>query len=153
MSMKRASILTILGLGAVVLTASLASGEGETLRRLNLPGRSDDRPFSHAVIAGDTIYLAGTIGIDPETGRPPEDPEKEIRLVLDGVKAKIELAGGTMDDLVSVQVFCPDRELYGLFNEIYATYFEEGYPVRAFIGSGPLLFDARFEISAIAVRR
>ena len=72
---------------------------------------------------------------------------------LNGVQSKLALAGMTMDDLVSVQVFCPDLELYGTFNEIYATYFDEHYPVRAFIGSGPLLLNARFEINGIAVRR
>ena len=120
---------------------------------LNLPSRSDDRPFSHAVLAGDTLYVAGTLGLDPETGRPPEDPAEEARLALDGIRAKLALADLGMDDLVSVQVFCPDLSLYDTFNEVYATYFERRYPVRAFVGSGPLLRGCRFEINGIAVRR
>ncbi len=59
-----------------------------------------------------------------------------------------------MSDLVSVQVFCSDVSLYGDFNELYATYFEDGkYPVRAFVGSGQLLAGAHFEINAIVYKR
>ena len=52
---------------------------------------------------------------------------------MDGIRAKLALADATMDDLVSVQVFCPDLELYGEFNAIYATYFEADFPVRALV--------------------
>ena len=59
----------------------------------------------------------------------------------------------TMDDLVSVQVFCSDVSLYGTFNDVYKGYFTKGFPARAFLGSGPLLFGARFEVQGIAVKR
>ena len=90
---------------------------------------------------------------DPQTGKPPEDLEKEIRLLLDGVKTTLSAADLTMDDLVSVQVFCPDLTLYEKFNEIYRTYFIKDFPARAFIGSGPLLRGGRFEMQGVAVRR
>lgn len=146
-----------LALGAVVLVALGAVGTTARERglvRLNLDGRSDSLPFSHIVVADkETIYVAGTLGLDPKTSKPPEDPKAEARLAMDGIKAKLALADATMDDLVSVQIFCPDLELYAAFNEVYATYFEKGkYPVRAFVGSGPLLRGARFEINAIAYR-
>lgn len=147
--------ITLLVVGIVsILAFSLgaALGEGEAFERLNLPGRGDDRPFSHVVVAGKTIYVAGTLGIDPETGKPPEAVADEVRLVMDGIKDKLELAGATMDDVVSVQIFCPDLSLYEEFNAIYRTYFKKGFPARAFIGSGPLLRGSRFEINAIAVR-
>ena len=76
----------------------------------------------------------------------------EIRLLLDGVKTTLSAADLTMDDLVSVQIFCPDLALYDKFNEIYRTYFTNGFPARAFIGSGQLLRGGRFEMQAIAVR-
>lgn len=147
------------GTAAVVIGVLLgfsigtSPGKGGSIRRLNLPGRTDDRPYSHVVVARDTIYVAGSIGVDPETGKVPEDPMAEARIALDAVKAKLALAGATMDDLVSVQVFCSDLSLYGAFNELYGTYFDEGAPARAFVGAGPLLFDARFEINGIAARR
>ena len=105
------------------------------------------------VVADGTIYVAGTLGLDPETGKPPADAKMEARLALDEFRRKLALAGATMDDLVSVQVFCPDLSLYEVFNAVYRTYFENGFPARTFVGSGPLLFGSRFEINGIAVKR
>ncbi len=118
----------------------------------NKEGRSDDLPFSHLVRTGDTYYVAGTLGLDPATGQAPEDVEDEVRFLLDDFAAKLALAGLEMDDLVSVQIFCPELELYETFNRVYATYFEDRYPVRSFLGSGPLLRGCHFEMNGIAVR-
>jgi reactive intermediate/imine deaminase len=120
---------------------------------MNLPGRTDDNPYSNAVLVGDTLYLAGDIGTDPATGRPPERVEDEVRIVMDRMKQRLEMAGMTMNDLVMVQVYCPDLSLYGAFNDVYRTYFDEHFPARAFLGSGPLLVGGRFEVTAIAVKQ
>ena len=137
--------------------ADAASPEPKTvigpLRHIVLPTRKDQLPFSDAVLSGNTLYLAGRIGVDPQTGKAPEDVEKEIRFLLDGVKATLAAADMTMDDLVSVQIFCPDLSLYEKFNEVYRTYFTKDFPARAFIGSGPLLRGGRFEAQGIAIRR
>jgi reactive intermediate/imine deaminase len=109
-------------------------------------------PFSDAVWHGDTLYLSGHIGLDPQTGKPGTTPEEEARLVLDSVKRTLEAAGLTMDDLLSVQIFCSDVSLFEKFNTVYRTYFSGEYPARAFLGSGRLLFDARFEVQGIAAR-
>ena len=110
-------------------------------------------PFSEAVLAGDTLYLAGQIGLDPKTGKPGATPEEEARLAMESIKRIVEAAGMTMDDLVSVQVFCSDVGFFDAFNGVYRTYFHGDYPARAFIGSGKLLFGARFEVQGIAVRK
>jgi 2-iminobutanoate/2-iminopropanoate deaminase len=109
-------------------------------------------PFSGAVQIGDTLYLSGDIGID-ENNRVPDTAEAEARLVLDSIRSTLGQAGFTMDDLVFVQVFCSDVKHYGAFNAVYRTYFKREFPARAFIGSGPLLYDARFEVQGIAVKR
>jgi 2-iminobutanoate/2-iminopropanoate deaminase len=141
-----------LSLGVLVLLASACSAPRSSLEHLNASGRSDTLPFSHAVVAGDLVFVAGTLGIDPATGAPPADPEAEVRLMLDDFRAKLALAGLGMDDLVQVQVYCPDLALYEPFNRVYATYFDGAFPARAFIGSGPLLRGCRFEIIGIAAR-
>lgn len=152
--MKRRLIsFTVLTTLVAVFSASTLTLAGSGHQHLDPAGRDDGRPFSHAVLAGQTLYLSGGLGLDPETGAPPADVADEVRLLLDGMKAKLALADMTMDDLVSVQVFCDDIALYGAFNAIYATYFKDVYPARAFIGSGPLLFGAHFEIQGIAVRQ
>jgi len=137
----------------LLVTAASLGARGERRRFVKLPGRAVSAPYSDGVLVGDTLYLAGRIGLDPKTGKPPEDPAEEARLALDGMKATLAEAGMTMEDLVSVQVFSPDLTLYDKFNSTYQTYFGKDYPARGFIGSGPLLRGGRFEIQAIAVRR
>ncbi len=119
-------------------------------RAINLPGRTTQAPFSDAVLAGDTLYLSGRLGL--VGGQPPADPREEARNVLDQIQAVLEQAGMTMDDLVSVQVFCSDVAFYGDFNAVYSSYFTGAPPARAFVGSGALLGGARFEVMGIAVR-
>lgn len=152
------SVLRALAVGLVIIkTGNAVTPVSKTLtgarKHIVLPNRKDTLPFSDGVLVGDTLYLAGKIGIDPETGKAPEDVEKEIRLLLDGMKATLAAADMTMDDLVSVQIFCPDLSLYEKFNEIYRGYFSKNFPARAFIGSGPLLRGGRFEAQGIAMRR
>jgi reactive intermediate/imine deaminase len=130
-----------------------AAKAGPARKHINLLGRAVAAPFSDAVLVGDTLYLAGRIGLDPATRKPPATAEAEARNVLDQFKVVLAEAGMTMDDLVSVQVFCSDVSLFDTWNKIYPGYFTKELPARAFIGSGPLLFGARFEMQAIAVRR
>ncbi len=137
---------------AATLAPAEKTSAAET-RHITLPDRKDSLPFSDGVLVGNTFYLAGKLGLDPATGKAPADVEQEIRFVLDAVKKTLAAAEMTMDDLVSVQVFCPDLSLYDKFNEVYRTYFTKNFPARAFIGSGPLLRGGRFEVQAIAVRR
>ena len=70
--------------------------------------------------------------------------------MLDGVKATLAAAGLNMNDLLFVQIFCSDVTLFEAFNVVYRTYFKGDFPARAFLGSGKLLFDARFEVQGIA---
>lgn len=117
----------------------------------NHASQTDVSPFSGAVLTGETLYISGTLGL--ENGQVPADPAAEARLVLDGIKGQLEDAGMTMDDLTYVQIFCSDLSLYQVFNDVYRSYFTQEFPARAFIGAGSLLFDANFEIQAIAVKR
>lgn len=154
---KNFSVLAVIAAGLILIRqANAVTPDGKydpDRRHIVLPSRTDKLPFSDGVLEGNTLYLAGKIGIDPQTGKPPDDVDKEIRLLLDGIKATLKEANMTMDDLVSVQVFCPDLSLYEKFNEIYRTYFTRNFPARAFIGSGPLLRGGHFEMQGIAVRR
>jgi 2-iminobutanoate/2-iminopropanoate deaminase len=116
------------------------------------PGHPPGLPFSEGVWSDSTLYLSGHLGLDPETGLPPEQVDREIHLMLDAFKATLEAAGLRMGNLVYVQVFCSEVSLFQTFNAIYRTYFNAAFPARAFLGSGPLLFGARFEIQGIATK-
>lgn len=151
----RSSRLAVLVVGvAVGFGAALAavSAPASTRRHINLPGRVGSAPYSDAVLAGNTLYLAGRLGLDPATNKPPADAAEEVRLILDGMKSVLDEAGLTMNDLVSVRVYCADVSLLETFNGVYRSYFSKQFPARAFIGSGPLLFGARFEVQGVAVR-
>ena len=132
------------------VTALSATQGAASPQAINLPGRTTTAPFSDAMLAGDTLYVSGRLGL--EGGEVPATPEQEARNVLDGIQDVLSEANMTMDDLVQVQVFCSDVAFYGAFNEVYSTYFDDAPPARAFIGSGDLLFGARFEVMGIAVR-
>lgn len=108
-------------------------------------------PFSSGVLVGDTLYIAGTTGVDPTT-KTPVTPEEEARLVMNQIKQTVEQAGMSMDDIVSLQVFCTDLTNYDAFNDVYRTFFHGDYPARAFVSVPKLLFGARYEVAGIAIR-
>jgi len=152
--MVRHAIMVALSLLLFVSGASNSLVSQETRRYIEPRTITDTAagPFSAGVLVGNTLYLAGKIGLTAER-RVPASAAEEARLVLNDVKATLESAGMSMDDLVSVQVFCSDLSQYDTFNRVYRTYFKKEFPARAFIGSGPLLFGAKFEVQGIAVRR
>jgi len=144
------------GVFAIALIAALASNSAaqETRRYIDPSSVADTAalPFSGAVLAGNTLYLSGAIGLD-EDRQVPATAEEEAGNVLNRVRERLEAAGMSMDDLVSVQVFCSDVAHYDVFNRVYRTFFTGEFPARAFLGSGTLLFGARFEVQGIAVKR
>jgi 2-iminobutanoate/2-iminopropanoate deaminase len=153
---RRVWILFIaLGLSTVfTVRGAFSQGEAQSKRRvINLPDKPVQAPFSNAILAGDTLYLAGSIGLDPKTGKAPEKIEDELKNLFDSYKATLAAAGMNMDDLVFVQVFCTDLSLYDKFNAAYRTQFSKDFPARAFIGAGSILRGGHFEMQAIAVRR
>ncbi len=142
----------------VALTLSFLAGMAAapaSRQYINLPGGTErpKLPFSDAVLVGDTLYVAGRIGFDPATGKPPADIDQESKLLLDGFGQVLKEGGMTFNDLVSVQVFCPDLSLYDRFNTEYRKRFSKDLPARAFVGSGPLLRGGHFEMLGIAVKR
>ena len=116
----------------------------------HIAGANPDLPFSNGVYVANALFVGGHLGLDPGTGAPPDDPAEEVRLLLDSFEVTLGEAGMTMDDLVQVQVFCSDLGLYDVFNAEYRTRFDGSFPARAFLGSGDLLFGARFEMLGIA---
>jgi len=146
---------------AVLLVAGFLTAHGvfsksapqSTRKAFNAPEKIVQAPYSDGILAGNTLYLSGRIGLDPKTGKPPAEIDDEIKLMLDSMKGTLAQAGMTMDDIVYVQVFSTDLTLFDKFNPIYKSYFSKDLPARAFIGAGSLLRGGHFELQAIAVRR
>ena len=142
-------------IGAVLfLSFTVLASAGDRKYIVNpRPGDTKALPFSDAVLVGNTLYIAGHIGLDPKTAQAPADAELEAHLVMDGIKKTVENAGFSMDDIVSMQIFCTDLKLYDTFNNVYKTYFHGDYPARAFIGTDKLLRNGHYEVLGIAVKR
>lgn len=122
-------------------------------KAISLPDDNPQAPFSGGILAGNTLYMSGRIGLDPKTGKAPAEVDEEIKLLLDHVKATLVQAGMSMDDLVYVQIACSDLGLYDKFNAAYRSYFTtKELPAREFIGAASLLRGGHFELQAIAVR-
>ncbi len=148
----RTSKLLISTLAAfVLLSATAASAQERSYINPRTASDTSAPPFSGAVLTGNTLYISGMLGL--VNGQVPADPADEARVMLDAIKATLEQAGMTMDDLVFVQIYCSDVAHYDVFNQVYRTYFTKEFPARAFLGSGTLLFNARFEMQSIAVKR
>ena len=148
--MRLPKILVAVSILVLCVTAGAAD------RKYIVKPRSSERkalPFSEGVLVGNTLYIAGHIGLDAKTDMPPASPEEEARMVMDEVKQTVESAGLSMDDVVSIQVFCTDLKLYDTFNNVYKTYFHGNYPARAFLGAANLLRGGRYEVMGIAVKQ
>jgi len=143
-------------LAAVATIVAVLSGgaAAQAPTRKYIDGKTPEMtgtPFSGAVMVGNTLYLSGQLGAS--ANNKPETAELEATAVLNNVKNLLAKADMTMDDLVNVTIYASNTADYAAFNTVYRTYFTKEFPARAFIGAGPLLFNARFEVQGIAVKR
>ncbi len=111
-------------------------------------------PYSQAVLAGNTLYLAGQIALDPATGDMvgEGDIEAETHRVMQNLAAVLEAAGFDFDDVVQSQVFLVDLADFQAMNAVYGEYLDAPYPARATVQVAALPRDARVEIQLVAVR-
>jgi reactive intermediate/imine deaminase len=107
--------------------------------------------YSQAVRCGDTVYFAGQIGLDPATMQLVSGTEAQIRRVFENLKAVAIASGGTLEDIVKLNVYLTDLGNFTRVNEIMATYFNEPYPARAALGVASLPRGAEVEIDAVMV--
>ncbi|MCG6969921.1 MAG: RidA family protein [Gammaproteobacteria bacterium] len=106
--------------------------------------------YSQAVKVGGTVYLSGQIPLDPKTmNLVSGDMSAQIRRVFDNLSAVAEAAGGTLNDVVKLNIFLTDLAHFALVNEIMAQYFKEPYPARAAIGVASLPKGAAVEMDAV----
>lgn len=108
--------------------------------------------YSQAVRVGTTVYLAGQIPLDPRTmNLVSDDMAEAIRRVFENLRAVAAAAGGSLADIVKLNVFLIDLSHFPLVNQIMADYFEEPYPARAVVGVASLPKGAAIEMDAIMV--
>lgn len=108
--------------------------------------------YSQAVKVDDTVYLSGQIPLDPASMTMVEgDIEVQIRRVFDNLSAVAEAAGGSLADVVKLNVFLTDLGNFATVNLVMAEYFQEPYPARAAIGVAALPKEAGVEMDAVMV--
>ena len=107
--------------------------------------------YSQAVRAGNTVYLSGQIPLDPATMQLVEGFDDQVRRVFDNLKAVCEAAGGSLNDLVKVNVYLLDLAHFAKVNEIMASYISQPYPARAAVGVASLPRGAQVEIEGVMV--
>lgn len=105
--------------------------------------------YSQAVRAGDTLYLSGQIGFDPQSMQLVDGVEAQIHQVFRNLDAVARAAGAGLGDAVKVQIYLTDLSHFAKVNEIMATYFPQPYPARAAIGVAALPRGALIEADAV----
>ena len=108
-------------------------------------------PYSQAIRAGNTVYLSGQLGLDPETGNLREGIEAQTRQVLDNLQAVAAAAGGSLDDIVKLTLLLVDLGDFTKVNEIMATRFNQPYPARATYQVAALPKAGRIEVEGVLV--
>jgi len=107
-------------------------------------------PYSQAIVSGNTIYVAGQGPFNPATGKMPAGFEEQAAQTFENIKAIVESAGATLQDVVKVNVYLTDLNNFAKMNEVYKRYFQEPYPARATVGT-QLLGGMTIEVECVAV--
>lgn len=142
------SLLTpTLVLVLTLLFAPAAASEKRVVHPKDFP---TGRPYSPGILVDGTLYAAGQIGAEPKSGKIPQDFEDEVRRCLDNVGLILKEAGMSFADVVSVQVYLTDMDLFQRMNAVYTTYFREPRPARTTVGVAKLVGAARIEITVTA---
>ena len=110
-------------------------------------------PYSQAITSGDTIYLSGQLGLNPQTGKLAEGGiGAETKQALENIKAVLTAAGSGLASVVKAEVYLADMNEFAKMNEVYAMYFSEPFPARVTVAVKALPKEGRVEISVIAVK-
>jgi 2-iminobutanoate/2-iminopropanoate deaminase len=111
-------------------------------------------PYNQAILVDNTLYMSGQIAIDPATNTIVKDEiEIETHQVLKNIKAILEAADMTFDNVVKCSVFVMDMDMFGRINAVYAEYFNEANaPARELVQVATLPKYVNIEISCIAVK-
>ena len=109
-------------------------------------------PYSHAVIAGDFLFLSGQGALAPEgSGIVHGTIEEETRLTFSNIQAVLNEGGATLKDVVKVLVFLSDMDNFLAFNKVYKEYFPEDPPARSCVETARLPGDMQVEIEVVAL--
>lgn len=122
----------------------------EVINTNNAPGAIG--PYSQGIVVGDFVYTSGQIPINPATGVMETDIKVATKQSMENVKAILEAAGTSLENVVKTSIFLKDLTDFAVVNEVYGTYFNENPPARSCVQVAKLPKDAVIEIEAIATK-
>lgn len=105
--------------------------------------------YSQAVRVDGTVYLSGQIGLDPNTMAMVDGIEAQVHRVFQNLRAVATAAGGSLDDVVKLNIYLTDLGHFAKVNEVMATYFHQPYPARAAVGVASLPRGALVEADGV----
>jgi 2-iminobutanoate/2-iminopropanoate deaminase len=106
--------------------------------------------YSNFTKAGDFIFIAGQVGIDPDTGEIPIEFSKQMRIIFENIRKILESEGGSFSNIVKTTAFLLDASYHEEYDLIYRSYFQQGFPSRSTVQSGLMHPKFKIEIEAIA---
>jgi len=131
----------------LVLAASLSAAEKKVITPKEFPS---GRPYSAGLMIDGTLYVSGQVGQDWKSGKAPDDFEAEVRQALDNVGMILKAGGKDFSDVVAVQIYLTDMDLFPKMNTVYLTYFKEPRPTRTTVGVAKLVGTTHIEITVTA---
>jgi 2-iminobutanoate/2-iminopropanoate deaminase len=136
---------------SLILAATLAAAHKTAHKKVIQPKDfPTGRPFSPGILVDGTLYVAGQTGTDVKTGKLPDDFEAEVKQALENAGAVLKEAGMGYQDVVAVQVYLTDMDLFPRMNAVYTTYFKDPRPARTTVGVARLAGGAHIEITVTA---
>lgn len=105
--------------------------------------------YSQAVRVDNTVYLSGQIGLEPNTMMLVEGIEAQVHRVFQNLRAVADAAGGSLNDVVKLNIYLTDLAHFAKVNEVMATYFHQPYPARAAVGVASLPRNALVEADGV----
>lgn len=121
---------------------------------INTPGApAPIGPYNQAILAGNMLFISGQVCIDPASGQlKNRDLQEETHQVMHNLKAILQKAGFTFNDVVKTTIFITDMNRFSEINEIYGKYFDSSFPARETVQVSALPKFVNVEISMIAAK-
>lgn len=132
---------------SLVLTSIMSAADKKVVQPPDFPA---GRPYSAGLLLDGTLYVSGQTGNDLKTGKVPDEFESEVKQCLTNVGAILKAGNMGFEDVVSVQVYLTDMELFQRMNAVYTTIFKEPRPTRTTVGVSKLVGPAKIEITVTA---
>jgi reactive intermediate/imine deaminase len=149
------AVIGIAGLrgGALVDMKGVAVRHLYQKQTIDVPGFQTKEPYAPGILTHDQVYVSAMLGVDPGTGRVPDDPAKQVQLALDGMNKVLAAAGMDLRHMIFVNPFLTQKLPSGTMNEIYAQHWKLGTaPARGTIFVVSLPHGAQIEYTGVGVR-